>query len=102
MKKLLRIYIFVESAYQNESLHHAIEHRFFEHDSIRVLENGEHTELSAYAHITGILFKIKTIKYSKQEILDIYDKAFSEVIPMFSEGEQMRFLQEEKERSFDR
>ena len=96
----LRIYLFIESVYHNEDIHHTIEHRFFEHPAIRVLEDPAHTELTAFAHMTGILFIIKTIKHTEKEILDTYNQVLSDVIPEFSDEQEKRFDQEAQERSF--
>lgn len=89
-----RIFVFLESMYCSEDFHHAVEHRFFEHESIKNLENEEHTSISAYAHVTGILFKIITARWSKEYVMRVFDEILSDIIPPFSPEEQKRFLQE--------
>lgn len=98
----LRIFIFIETNFRSEDLNHSLEHRFFENPAILALEDDSHTVISAYAHVTGILFKITTVKHSESEILKTFDVAFSGDIPNFSEKERKRFEQELKEREFDK
>lgn len=98
----LRIYLFIESAFRNEDFHHAVEHRIFEHESIRELENEEHTSISAFAHVTGIFFKIVSAKWGEEEILRAFSSVLEGEIPNFSPEEQKRFQSELREREFDK
>lgn len=98
----LRIFIFIETSFRSEDFNHALEHRFFENPAILALEDDSHTSISAYAHVTGILFKITTVKHSESLVMKTFDTAFNGEIPNFSEEERKRFEQELKEREFDK
>lgn len=98
----LRIFIFIETSFRSEDFNHALEHRFFENPAILALEDDSHTVISAYAHVTGILFKITTVKHSEVQVMKIFNAAFNGEIPNFSEKERKRFEQELKEREFDK
>lgn len=98
----LRIFIFVETSFRSEDFNHALEHRFFENSAVLALEDDSHTVISAYAHVTGILFKITTVKHSEERVMKTFDAAFSGDISNFSEEERKRFEQELKEREFDK
>lgn len=64
----LRIFVFIETSFRSEDLNHALERRFFENPAILALEDDSHTSISAYAHVTGILFKITTVKHSESRV----------------------------------
>ncbi len=98
----LRIFIFIETNFRSEDFNHALEHRFFENPAILALEDDSHTSISAYAHVTGILFKITTVRHSEDRVMKTFDAAFNGDIPNFSEKERKRFEQELKEREFDK
>lgn len=96
----LRIFIFIETNFRSEDFNHALEHRFFENSAVLALEDDSHTVISAYAHVTGILFKITTVRHSEDRVMKIFNAAFNGDIPNFSEEERKRFEQELKEREF--
>lgn len=98
----LRIFIFIETSFRSEDFNHALEHRFFENSAVLSLEDDSHTSISAYAHVTGIVFKITTVKHSESRVMKTFDAAFNGEIPNFSEEERKRFEQELKEREFDK
>lgn len=97
----LRIFIFIETSFRSEDFNHALEHRFFENEAVLALEDDSHTVISAYAHVTGILFKVTTVRHSEEEILKVFNAAFENGIPNFTPEERKRFEQELKEREFD-
>ncbi len=92
------VHLYLESAFRNEDFHHAVEHRFFEHEVIKDFENEEHTSISAFAHVTGIYFKIVTQKWSSGEIFKTFEAVLNGNIPPFSKEEAARFESELRER----
>lgn len=98
---IITVHLYLESAFRNEDFHHAVEHRFFEHEAIRDFENEEHTSISAFAHVTGIYFKIVTQKWSSGEIFKTIESVLSGDIPPFSKEEAARFESELRERKRD-
>lgn len=78
-----------------------MEHRFFEHEAARALENEEHTSISAFAHITGIYFRIVTQRWSSEEILKTFEEILNDEAPPFSKEERRRFEAEIRERKQD-
>lgn len=98
LKSITTVHLYLESAFRNEDFHHTVEHRFFEHEVIKDFENEEHTSISAFAHVTGIYFKIVTQKWSSGEIFKTFEAVLNGNIPPFSKEEAARFESELRER----
>jgi hypothetical protein len=96
--KSTQITVFLESIFINEEFHHEIEHRIFELDPWKTIEQDYECEIEAFAYSTGIFFRIRSFSLNVSEILESFYLLLDSPIPEFSHREKKRFLQELKER----
>jgi hypothetical protein len=97
-----QITLFLESVFTNEALHHEIEHRIFELEPWKSMENNPEIEIEAFAYSTGILFRIRSFHLQIQDVINAFGELRNTKIPSFSHEEKRRFLREIEEREVDR
>ena len=99
--KSTQITVFLEGIHTNEVFYHEIEHRIFELEPWKTIENDQESELEAFAYSTGILFRIRSFSCDYPSILESFYTILENSIPELSTTEKKRFLQELKERNYN-
>jgi hypothetical protein len=100
--KSTQITAFLESIFTNEAFHHEIEHRIFESEPWKSLENDPEIEVEAFAYSTGILFRIRSFHLPVHDIIDAFFGLAEELIPNLSITEEKRFIKEVVDREKNR
>ena len=93
--------VFLEGIFINEAFYHEIEHRIFELEPWKSLEDNPEIEIEAFAYSTGILFRFRSFSVDLSQIQEAFDTLKEKKIPDFSISEKKRFLRELQDRKMD-